>query len=215
LLIKRGRARIMIDCGADWLKALKSVAPTAVVLTHGHGDHAFGLARGASCPVYATEATWRLIDRFPIEDRRLVEPRMPVVIGGVSFEAFCVQHSLRAPAVGYRIGRGRSTFFYVPDLAAIEEQHEALRGIALYVGDGATIVRSMVRVRDHALIGHAPIAAQLGWCEQEGVRRASFTHCGSGIVKGDARRVEARIEKLGEEHGIDASVAFDGLTLSL
>jgi phosphoribosyl 1,2-cyclic phosphodiesterase len=215
LLIKRGRARIMIDCGADWLKALKSVAPTAVVLTHGHGDHAFGLARGASCPVYATEATWRLIDRFPIEDRRLVEPRKPVVIGGVSFEAFCVQHSLRAPAVGYRIGRGRSTFFYVPDLAAIEEQHEALRGIALYVGDGATIVRSMVRVRDHALIGHAPIAAQLGWCEQEGVRRASFTHCGSGIVKGDARRVEARIEKLGEEHGIDASVAFDGLTLSL
>ena len=111
----------MIDCGADWLSALKSVAPTAIILTHGHGDHAFGLARGAPCPVYATAETWRLIDRFPIEDRHIVEPRERFAVGGVSFEAFPVQHSLRAPAVGYRIGQGRSTLFYVPDLAAIED----------------------------------------------------------------------------------------------
>jgi phosphoribosyl 1,2-cyclic phosphodiesterase len=205
----------MIDCGADWLKRLKRVAPTAIVLTHGHADHAFGLAKGAACPVYATEDTWALIDGYPIEDRRVVEPRKPFVIGGVTFEAFTVQHSLRAPAVGYRVSRGRSAFFYVPDLAAIEELSEALRGIKLYIGDGATIVRSMVRVRDHALIGHAPIAAQLGWCESEGVRRAIFTHCGSGIVKGDTRRIAARVLELGQARGVEASVAFDGLTLSL
>ncbi len=205
----------MIDCGADWLRALKAIAPTAIVLTHGHGDHAFGLAKGAPCPVYATAETWSLIDRFPIEKRRIVEARIKFAIGGVNFEAFPVQHSLRAPAVGYRIGQGRSTFFYVPDLAAIEERHAALRGIALYVGDGASIVRSMVRVRDHVLIGHAPVVAQLGWCEAEGVARAIFTHCGSGIVKGDARKIEARIEALGREHGVKASVARDGLTLSL
>jgi phosphoribosyl 1,2-cyclic phosphodiesterase len=89
----------MIDCGADWLRALKAVAPTAIVLTHGHGDHAFGLAKGAPCPVYATAETWSLIDRFPIEKRRIVEARIKVAIGGVNFEAFPVQHSLRAPAV--------------------------------------------------------------------------------------------------------------------
>ena len=85
----------------------------------------------------------------------------------------------------------------------------------LYVGDGASIVRSMVRVRDHVMIGHAPIIAQLRWCEAEGVARAIFTHCGSGIVKGDARRIEARIRELGREHGVDASVARDGLTIEL
>jgi phosphoribosyl 1,2-cyclic phosphodiesterase len=206
----------MIDCGADWLKALKSVAPTAIVLTHGHPDHAFGLAGGAPCPVYATNETWSLIARYPIEDRHVVDPRSPfVVVGGVTFEAFPVQHSLRAPAVGYRVSRGRSAFFYVPDLAAIEEQHAALRGIELYIGDGASLVRSMVRARDHVLIGHAPVAAQLGWCEAEGVTRAIFTHCGSFIVKGDTRRISARIGALGKERGVVASVAYDGLNLKL
>ncbi|HSD91519.1 MAG TPA: MBL fold metallo-hydrolase [Methyloceanibacter sp.] len=215
LLVQRRRARIMIDCGADWLKAVKRVGPTAIVLTHGHGDHAFGLAQGAPCPVYATAETWAIIARFPIEDLHVVESRLPFAIGGVTFEAFPVQHSLRAPAVGYRVSAGQSIFFYVPDLAAIGEQHEALRGIDLYIGDGATVVRSMVRVRDHALIGHAPITAQLGWCEAEGVARAIFTHCGSGIVNDDARRMAARIRALGEAHGVEASLAHDGLRLSL
>ena len=118
----------MIDCGADWLKALRSVSPTAIVLTHAHPDHAFGLAAGAPCPVYATEETWSLIDRYPVEDRRIVEARGPFAIGGVTFEAFPVQHSIRAPAVGYRVSGGWSDFFYVPDLAALPEQHAALRG---------------------------------------------------------------------------------------
>jgi phosphoribosyl 1,2-cyclic phosphodiesterase len=205
----------MIDCGADWLKALKRVRPTAIVLTHGHGDHAFGLAAGAPCPVYATEETWALIARYPIEDRHVVTPRKPFTVGGVSFEAFTVQHSLRAPAVGYRVRKGRSAFFYVPDLAAIDTPHEALHKIGLYIGDGATIVRSMVRVRGDVLIGHAPIIMQLARCSAEGVPRAIFTHCGSGIVKGDTRRIAARINSLGEAHGVAASVAYDGLALKL
>jgi glyoxylase-like metal-dependent hydrolase (beta-lactamase superfamily II) len=36
----------MVDCGADWLNAINSVSPTAIVLTHAHSDHAFGLAKG-------------------------------------------------------------------------------------------------------------------------------------------------------------------------
>jgi len=205
----------MIDCGADWLKAFRKIAPTAIVLTHGHGDHAFGLAEGAPCPVYATEETWDLIDNYPLEDRRIVHARTPFRVGGVRFEAFPVKHSLRAPAVGYRISADRATFFYVPDLAALPDPRAALRGIDLYVGDGATVVRSMVRKKDHTLIGHAPIAAQLQWCGAEGVRRAIFTHCGSGIVGGDGRKIAACVRKLGAAQGVDASLAHDGMTVTL
>lgn len=205
----------MIDCGADWQRSLARLAPSAILLTHGHRDHAFGLARGAPCPVFATEETWDIIGMFPIADRRVVAPRKPFAVGGIRFEAFRVQHSVRAPAVGYRIAKGRRAFFYVPDVARIEERHEALRRVAFYIGDGASIVRSMVRRRDHVLIGHAPIKEQLSWCAEEGVRRSIFTHCGSGIVAGDARQVQTRVEGLGLAFGVEARVASDGLTLSL
>ena len=205
----------MIDCGADWLGKLKSVAPSAILLTHAHPDHAFGLARGAACPVFATEETWALLSRYPIADRRLVQPGRAFTIAGIRFKAVAVQHSLRAPAVGYRISANGVSFFYVPDVALIPDSAKALRGVSLYIGDGATMVRSMVRQRGQVAIGHASIVAQLRWCEAAGVKRAIFTHCGSGIVRNKARTMDARISKLGGEHGIEASIAHDRLTLSL
>jgi phosphoribosyl 1,2-cyclic phosphodiesterase len=203
----------MIDCGADWLKAFRKLAPTAIILTHGHGDHAFGLAEGAPCPVFATNETWALIDKFPIDVRRVVMPRKRFRVAGVQFEAFPVEHSLRAPAVGYRIAADRATVFYVPDVAAIPDQDAALSRVAFYIGDGATVTRSMVRERDHTLTGHAPIATQLKWCGEEKVPRAIFTHCGSGIVRSDGRKIAAQVRRLGAAEGIEARVAHDGLKL--
>lgn len=206
----------MIDCGADWRGQLCRVAPlTAIVLTHAHSDHAQGLAAGAPCPVYATAKTWSSLGDYPIDDRRTSRPRHAFRIGGVSFTAFPVEHSLRAPAVGYRVTAAGASFFYVPDVASIPNARKALGGVDLYIGDGATITRSMVRKRGRTLIGHAPIAAQLGWCEKAGVTRAVFTHCGSFIVRSDGRTINARIRRLGQEHGVAARVAHDGLTLSL
>ena len=57
----------MVDCGADWLKSFRKLSPTAIVLTHGHSDHAFGLAEGAPCP------WWESVeDRAVGDDPRLV-----------------------------------------------------------------------------------------------------------------------------------------------
>lgn len=207
-------ARVMIDCGADWRGRLRTVAPTAIVLTHGHADHVGGLAEGAPCPVYATRATWPHIDRFPIRDRYEMPLRKPVKIGGVTFRAWPVQHSIRAPAVGYRLSVEGAAMFYVPDVAALPKAAKALHGIDTYIGDGATIKRSMIRRRGRSSIGHAPIVTQLDWCEKAGVKKAVFTHCGSQIVRGDARRLDATVRKLGRDHGIEAHLAHDGYCLS-
>ena len=103
LLVEHDNARIMVDCGAGWSHRLRSLAPTAIVLTHAHDDHAAGLAKGAPCPVYATAATWKVLSYLPIIDRRTMPSRKALQIDGVRFSAVSVMHSLRAPAVGYRV----------------------------------------------------------------------------------------------------------------
>lgn len=214
LLVQCDEARIMIDCGTDWLGRLHGIAPTAIVLTHAHPDHAAGLAEGAPCPVYATKVTWDLIRRFPIGDRRRLPLRKSIMIDGVRFKAFPVEHSIRAPAVGFRVSAAGACFFYVPDVAGIPDAAHALRGINVYIGDGATITRSMVRRKRRTVIGHAPISSQLDWCEKADVRRAIFTHCGSPIVRGDARKLNAALRRIGRQHDVGARLACDGDRLS-
>ena len=205
----------MVDCGADWLGRLRGLAPDAIVLTHAHPDHADGLRRGAPCAVYATAETWDLIAGYPIEHRATLAPRVPEEIEGLTFEPCPVQHSLRCPAVGYRIGVGEGVAFYVPDVAAIAAHAEVLAGTALFIGDGAAITRPILRKEEGVLLGHAPIRTQLGWCRDVGVTRAVFTHCGSEIVGGDERRLGAKVRALARQCGVAARIAYDGLEIEL
>ncbi len=105
--------------------------------------------------------------------------------------------------------------FYVPDVVLIPDQHAALAGLCVYIGDGARITRPLVRRRGEVLIGHTSVRRQLEWCREESVKQAIFTHCGTEIVSGDARSIESRIRVLGRERGVAARVAFDGMRLAL
>jgi ribonuclease BN (tRNA processing enzyme) len=215
LLVRYGETDVMVDCGADWKGEFREIGPDAIVLTHAHPDHAFGLEDGADCPVYATAVTWSSIEDYPIADRHEVKPREPFEIDGISFEAFPVMHSLRAPAVGYRIAAGRSKIFYVPDVVDIHDREAALDGVDLFIGDGATLTRSMVRRKGDQLFGHTTVRAQIGWCQEAGIPRALFTHCGREIVEGDERTLGPKVEEMGRERGVDAAIAHDGLSLTL
>ncbi len=103
LMISYRGADVMIDCGLDWLGKFEQLQPDAIVLTHAHPDHAWGLKNGAPCPVHAPQKTWETLTSCRVEDRYLIKERTPTKICGVTFEAFAVEHSILAPAVGYRV----------------------------------------------------------------------------------------------------------------
>jgi ribonuclease BN (tRNA processing enzyme) len=210
----RGR-EVMIDCGEDWLDDLFELNPGAILITHAHPDHAFGLRNGSPCPVWATEEAWEKMEDFPIKERRVVAPRRPFELRGITFEAFPVQHSIRAPAVGYRVSAGRVHVFYAPDLVYIEDREEALRGARLYIGDGATVDRSMVRKEGDQLFGHTPVRTQLTWCKKLGVPKMIVTHCGSQIVTGEGEGIREKIAAYAREREVEVEVAFDGMELVL
>jgi phosphoribosyl 1,2-cyclic phosphodiesterase len=206
---------VIVDCGADWLGKVEEWDAEAIVVTHAHPDHADGLKTGAPCPVYATKEAWEVMNAFDVRHRRLVTPREPTEIAGIGFEAFPVAHSSRAPAVGYRIAAGQVSIFYVPDVVWIRDREGAMSGAKLYVGDGATVTRSMIRKIGDALIGHVPVRTQLTWCQKTGVSRAIFTHCGAEIVEADARTIQAKLQALAKERKVEAQIAYDGLEVVL
>src|SRR5262245_17123805 len=126
LLVTDGIGRVMIDCGSDWAKRVRKLRLDAIVVTHAHPDHAGGLRNAAPCPVFATTETWMVLMRYAITDRRLIAAHKPFWIGSFAFEAVPVEHSLRAPAVGFKISQDGGSIFYVPDVAAIPEPSRVL-----------------------------------------------------------------------------------------
>lgn len=219
LLVEYRKGRVMIDAGQDWTQAIHEIRPRphAIVITHAHPDHAWGLEDGAPAPVWATGVAWDEMADYDIPDdrRRRVRPHSPFTLHGIRFEAFPVEHSIRAPAVGYRIAAGRVTVWYAPDLVYIQDRAQALAGCRLYIGDGATMTQSFVRKRGDALVGHTPVRTQLTWCAKEGVPRAIITHCGAEIVEGDERTLGAEIRAMAQERGVTAELAHDGMTVGL
>lgn len=214
-VISYRKTRVAIDCGLDWLNHIDEIHLDAFVITHAHKDHVDGLQNGSPCPVYATKESWKRLDQFPIKEGYIVQNQAPFTIGSLIFEPFFVEHSLIAPAIGYRITAGKTTIFCVHDLLAIKNRPKALRDIQLYIGDGASFDHPIVQYSNDTRVGHTTIKEQVEWCHKAQIPRAIFTHCGSQIVKSAPQEIAAKVHDYGQKYGIDAAIAHDGMTIRL
>jgi hypothetical protein len=106
-------------------------------------------------------------------------------------------------------------FFYAPDVISIHESGDAPNGVRIYIGDGASFLRPLLRKRGRHVIGHTSMRQQLRWCARHKIRRAIFYSCGSQIVAGEEKKLVTKLRRLADELGVKAQVAYDGMTVIL
>lgn len=213
-LLTFARRRLLLDVGETWSGRIAELDPDWIAITHAHPDHAFGLRDGTDVPVYVTPTTKRLLRKYPVANFRTMLAGRWRRIGPFRVLPYTVVHSIRCPAVGFKVRAGGMTIVYNPDLISIDERDRVLDGVDAYIGDGASLTRPIVRRRDGALFGHTTIRAQLNWCKDAGIRRAFIVHCGKQIVQMAPREAQRRVDELAGP-SMHATVTHDGMEIVL
>ncbi|HEX77142.1 MAG TPA: MBL fold metallo-hydrolase [Dehalococcoidia bacterium] len=205
LLIEAEGSRLMLDAGEGHEEMVARVKPDAILVTHAHPDHLSRRleALEPAIPVYMSEDTAEVI-KLPHE--QVFPEDKPFEVAGFKVVAHPVVHSLVAPAVCFKVSKGDFTLVYAPDVVSIPDRQHFLKGVDLYIGDGSSLTRDIIRRRDDKLIGHASMLRQLRWAE--GMKQVLFTHVGH-LKKTEADVNQAlRIASDGR-----ARLARDGISL--
>jgi L-ascorbate metabolism protein UlaG (beta-lactamase superfamily) len=214
LMLFSGRRRLLLDAGETWRGKLETLAPDWIAITHAHPDHAFALAEGTDAPVYVSKESRDLLAHYGVRRFRVFDDGQLLRLGPFRVRPYDVIHSIRAPAVGFRVSADGKTLVYNPDVISIVDEDRALRDVDVYVGDGATLTRPLVRRRDGSLFGHTTVRAQLNWCKRHAIARAYIVHCGKQLVEMDAKTLARRVDELAAP-SVRATVAYDGLQVSI
>jgi len=139
VLIEGGGTSVLIDAGLAAETLVREMAgaslpaPSAILLTHEHDDHARGaaaLARLMSVPVYANEGTIRAAGQglagAPVE--RFVTG-VPFTVGALAIEPFAVPHDALEP-VGFVLTQNGTRTFIATDLGEVTGEVLAAAGSA-------------------------------------------------------------------------------------
>jgi ribonuclease BN (tRNA processing enzyme) len=210
LLVTCCKKRLLIDWGEDWQGQLNQVGPHWILITHAHPDHAFGLKEGTQKRVYAARYTFKFLKNFPLPHLKDIKKNKPLKLGPFKISTYPCIHSIKTPAVGFRIEAGKNTLVYNPDVVFIRNKKRIFKGVDIYIGDGATISRPLVRRKKGKLFGHASIKTQINWCKKFKIREVIFTHFGKEAVGMGERNLRKKLRELSGSK-LKVTAAFDGM----
>lgn len=218
LIVKEKNTTVLIDFGVNYNpRLIKKINDFSYILiTHAHPDHYVWTVeeeKRIDIPVYLTDVTFDY-GKYKPSNYRIIKSGREYILNDLKVTAYDVMHSLRCPAVAYKI-KGDKTIVYAPDILDFEEDKEAiLNRTDLLIADGSSLNINMVRRKEDKLFGHTRIKTIIGWCKKYGINELIITHCGKQIVTMDKNEL---IEKLkGYTEGkINVRVAYDDWEMEL
>jgi phosphoribosyl 1,2-cyclic phosphate phosphodiesterase len=191
IYVEAGGFHIVIDTSMDFREqvlAYRVPRIDAVLITHSHADHIFGLddirrfntIQGTMIPVYGSAGAIADLKRiFTYVDQYVPEPGVfrprltfctmagVFMAGPVKVEALPVLHG-RTETYGYRLEWEGRSLGYVPDCKEMPDSTvERLAGVDVMILDG-------LRHRSHPT--HLTVEAALGLLARIGAKRSYLTH---------------------------------------
>jgi ribonuclease BN (tRNA processing enzyme) len=155
---------LLCDFGENQAGRLSEIRPDAIVISHAHPDHAWGLRDPSAIPVYASAATHAIIRDLPVGKPITMAPGRRRRVGPFRITLFPVAHSVRCPCTAIRVEGAGTTLLYSGDVVAFPDPEAALSGVDLYVGDGSTLTDLVHkdRARDGHTTSRAPLDGSTG-----------------------------------------------------
>jgi len=134
-----------------------------------HPDHCLGLKmEKTKIPVFMSKETSDRLpeDKFPLQDRRVVKDNFK--FDSINAQEIPVGHSTKAPMSGLIIETDEGKIGYFPDVLDIPNRKQVLRRLTIYIGDGSSLTRDIIRKIGGKHVGHVSIASQIAWCREAG-----------------------------------------------
>jgi phosphoribosyl 1,2-cyclic phosphate phosphodiesterase len=193
ILVQANGTDILIDTSQDFRQQMLANRVTrldAVLFTHGHADHIYGLPdirsycrrQDGFIPIYGSEETLAMLDHafdYVFHPPEYVGGGIPSLMphllndrcqmNGLTIEALPVVHGPLLGCQGYRFGK----VAYIPDVKRIPPESLArLRDLDL-------LILNCLRLRPHE--GHLSLEESLDYAHQIAPRRCLFTHLAHDI----------------------------------
>lgn len=208
LLIEYKGYQLLIDHGL-LSHPLKKIKPYAILITHAHPDTFKWIKENEEYAgrIYVTRQTRRL-SKFK-KKFVILKLNKWFSLGPFEILSYSVIHSLRAPAIGFKI-KANKTIIYNSDLVVMKNKN-VLRDVDVYIGDGSSVKGNLVRNLAGKIFGHSKMSTQINWCKQYGIKNIIFTHLGKeALALGDLK-----LEKMLKQEGMKIKIAYDKMKIFL
>ncbi|GAH54958.1 unnamed protein product, partial [marine sediment metagenome] len=156
---------ILLDFGKSWQEKLKFINPDYIWISHAHPDHVFGLKmEKTKIPIFMSKETNdRLPEKkFPLENRQVVKNNFK--FGSIKAREIPIGHSSKAPMSGLIIETDEGKIGYFPDVLDIPDK-SIVKGLSIYIGDGSSLTKDIVRTIKGKRVGHASMTTQMTLCQ--------------------------------------------------